>query len=79
MPTNPRWTPTWPDVVGLMVHGKKPRTVREIMELTGAKENTIDTIFMLLREEGLIVPAGHREKADPSTRGHQALEWRWVG
>jgi len=59
------------DVVGLLV--RKPRTVTELVQLTGGVHETVRCDVVLLTEEGLVVE-------DENTEGltHGARRWRWA-
>lgn len=67
--------PIWPDIVALVV--KAPRSVAELVNLTGAHENTVLRVLHQLRDEALIEPARTRERPHAKT-GPFPLEWRWA-
>lgn len=48
------------DVVGILYRTPEPLSVKEVSSVTGIHRNTLDRYFFLLKEEGLIVPAGKR-------------------
>lgn len=48
------------DVVGVLWKAPEPLSVKEVSSVTGIHRNTLDRYFFLLKEEGLIVPAGKR-------------------
>jgi hypothetical protein len=68
---NPRGKLLLLDVVGLLV--RKPRTVSELVHLTGGVPETVRCDVVLLSEEGLVV-----EDEDKEGLTHGARRWRWA-
>lgn len=64
----------WPAVVFLL-HGR-PRTVPELVELTGNSRGAVIRTLNLLAEEGLIDKA--RGRRIEGTAGGIASVWTWV-